>query len=198
MSSLMILSICLSSCGVPDTSVNSKNIDSIKVENLPKKNQSNNDVLIDFAKVKSQNYINELEKILNIKSIKISEVGDCGGFFSENEGDIENILLLGNMGINAMDNKAIITSVVNIPDNFKIIYNNFIINNNFKMENLPPKKYEIFLEKNKSNQYFSVNGSEEKVLYNIVYIIREKDNDDLIYAYYLDKKLVALNLSSPC
>lgn len=195
---LMFLSIFLAACGVSDVGGNSKNIESIKSESITKSNQTHDDVLIEFAKEVNKKYINNLENTLQVKPVKLSEVGDCGGFFSENDEDVESIWILDHVGINIMNNKAMITSVVDIPDNYNIKYNNIIINNKFKIKSFSIKNYEVFSEKSNYNQKFIINGSEYEVIYNDFYIIRERLSDNLLHAYYLNKKLVALQLISQC
>ncbi len=161
--------------------------------------QNQQDLHIPFAKIADKkSTLNHLENTLHRKTISLRQVGDCGGFFAENDGDVENVVTVGNIGINIMNNKAIVSSIVNIADDQTLQYNNMLINNYFPIEKLPTSQYEITRHLFKNSQLFGIERAKSQVGYNSMYMAREKKGDDLVYFYYFNQKLVALHLVSQC
>lgn len=192
---LMLLAICLIPYGAMAQSPNHSHPTAKTTLSTP----IQHNIKINFAAIGSKKSIlTHLENSLHSKAITLGKVSECGGFFAEDEADVENIVAVGNIGINTMDDNAIITNIVDIPDNYNIQYNQLSVNNQFAIESLSTKQYEIMKNQFKSHQLFGISHAKNKVNYNSMYKVREKSSDDLVYFYYLNQKLVALYLVSQC
>ncbi|PYE38541.1 hypothetical protein [Psychrobacter fozii] len=132
---------------------------------------------------------------------KMSDV-ECGGFFTEEEigeSGEEAIYQYGNMEVDITDNQGAIMKIVGIPDGLRIKYNELLIDNNFNPKSLSLEKFEVY--KNKATVSDNTVGIEStgiKTAYDIMYSVREKTSDNLLYLSFLDNKLVAIRVLVQC
>ncbi|MBH0086741.1 hypothetical protein I6E84_10985 [Psychrobacter sp. SCQQ22] len=132
---------------------------------------------------------------------KMSDV-ECGGFFTEEEigeSGEEAIYQYGNMEVDITDNQGAIMKIVGIPDGLRIKYNELLIDNNFNPKSLSLEKFEVY--KNKATVSDNTVGIEStgiKTAYDIMYSVREKTSDNLLYLSFLDNKLVAIRFLVQC
>ena len=147
-----------------------------------------------------------LEKIKSMTTFdgefkKMSDV-ECGGFFTEEEigeSGEEAIYQYGNMEVDITDNQGAIMKIVGIPDGLRIKYNELLIDNNFNPKSLSLEKFEFY--KNKATVSDNTVGIEStgiKTAYDIMYSVREKTSDNLLYLSFLDNKLVAIRVLVQC
>lgn len=141
--------------------------------------------------------INELDsiiKVINQPMMKIGEAGECGNFF-----DDETIYQLGNLGISANKDKAILTDVVNLPNNYLIHYDGLLINATFKINQINSSKFEITSEKATEEQKtYSISDNSKKYEYDIAYSIRNKNEDEILNLYYIKDRLVGVKILLQC
>ena len=132
---------------------------------------------------------------------KLSDV-ECGGFFTEEEigeSGEEAIYQYGNMEVDITDNQGAIMKIVGIPDGLRIKYNELLIDNNFSPKSLSLEKFEVHENKaTVSDNSVGIESTDIKEAYDIMYSIREKTSDDLLYLSFLDNKLVAIRVLVQC
>ena len=132
---------------------------------------------------------------------KTSDV-ECGGFFTEEEigeSGEEAIYQYGNMEVDITDNQGAIMKIVGIPDGLRIKYNELLIDNNFSPKSLSLEKFEVHENKaTVSDNSVGIESTDIKEAYDIMYSIREKTSDDLLYLSFLDNKLVAIRVLVQC
>jgi hypothetical protein len=140
------------------------------------------------------NKLNSIKKSINQPMMKIGEAGECGNFF-----DDETIYQLGNLGISANKDKAILTDVVNLPNNYLIHYDGLLINNSFKINQVNTSKFEITSEKaTKEQKTYSIADNSKKYEYDIAYSIRNKNEDEILNLYYIKDRLVGVKILLQC
>ena len=132
---------------------------------------------------------------------KLSDV-ECGGFFTEEEigeSGEEAIYQYGNMEVDITDNQGAIMKIVGIPDGLRIKYNELLIDNNFNPKSLSLEKFEVHENKATiSDNMVGIESTGIKTAYDIMYSVREKTSDDLLYLSFLDNKLVAIRVLVQC
>ena len=132
---------------------------------------------------------------------KLSDV-ECGGFFTEEEigeSGEEAIYQYGNMEVDITDNQGAIMKIVGIPDGLRIKYNELLIDNNFSPKSLSLEKFEVHENKaTVSDNTVGIESTDIKEVYDIMYSVREKTSDDLLYLSFLDNKLVAIRVLVQC
>lgn len=140
------------------------------------------------------NKLDSIKKAINQPMMKIGEAGECGNFF-----DDETIYQLGNLGISANKDKAILTDVVNLPNNYLIHYDGLLINNSFKINQINSSKFEITSEKaTKEQKTYSIADNSKKYEYDIAYSIRNKNEDEILNLYYIKNRLVGVKILLQC
>ncbi|SLJ85863.1 hypothetical protein [Psychrobacter sp. DAB_AL43B] len=144
-----------------------------------------------------------LEQIKSISTFddefkKLRDV-ECGGFFTEEESGEEAFYQYGNMEVDITGNKGAITQVIGIPNGLHIKYNELLIDNNFNPKSLSLEQFEIHENKVMvSDNIVGIESTDIKTVYNMMYSIREKTSDDLLYLSFLDDKLVAIRVLVQC
>ena len=131
---------------------------------------------------------------------KLSSV-ECGGFFNEEEnGDEEEIVYqYGNMTINIVGNQGVITQIIGINDSLHIKYNGLMFDNTFNPKSLNLEKFEVYENKaTVSDNIIGIESTDIKATYDIMYSVRERNSDDLLYLYFLNNKLVAVTALVQC
>lgn len=145
-----------------------------------------------------------LDSISSISSFEnkpreISVVGDCGGFLAQEESEYESIFQYGNMAVNVMDDQAVISKVIEFPDNFKYNYKGLVVDDNFTPKDLNYDDFEVFkTELNSSQEIIGIESTGIETVYDTFFSVRENDSDDLFYLYFLNNKAVALELIVQC
>ncbi len=131
---------------------------------------------------------------------KLSSV-ECGSFFNEEEnGDEEEIVYqYGNMTIDIVGNQGVITQIIGISDGLHIKYNGLMFDNTFNPKSLNLEKFEVYENKaTVSDNIIGIESTDIKATYDIMYSVRERSSDDLLYLYFLDSKLVAVTALGQC
>lgn len=131
---------------------------------------------------------------------KLSSV-ECGGFFNKEEnGDEEEIVYqYGNMTINIVGNQGVITQIIGINDSLHIKYNGLMFDNTFNPKSLNLEKFEVYENKaTVSDNIIGIESTDIKATYDIMYSVRERSSDDLLYLYFLNNKLVAVTALVQC
>ena len=132
---------------------------------------------------------------------KLSDV-ECGGFFTEEEigeSGEEAIYRYDNMMIDITGDQGAIMQIIGIPNGVHAKYNDLLIDNNFNPNSLSIKRFEIHKnEATFSDRTVGIDSTGTKTVYDIMYSIREKTSDDLLYVYFLDNKLVAVKALVQC
>lgn len=145
-----------------------------------------------------------LDSISSISSFEnkpreISVVGDCGGFLAQEESEYESIFQYGNMAVNVMDDQAVISKVIEFPDNFKFNYKGLVVDGNFTPKDLNYDDFEVFkTELNSSQEIIGIESTGIETVYDTFFNVRENDSDDLFYLYFLNNKAVALRVIVQC
>lgn len=145
-----------------------------------------------------------LDSISSISSFEnkpreISVVEDCGGFLAQEESEYESIFQYGNMAVNVMDDQAVISKVIEFPDNFKFNYKGLVVDGNFTPKDLNYDNFEVFkTELNSSQEIIGIEFTDIETVYDTFFSIREKDSEDLFYLYFLNNKAVALRVIVQC
>lgn len=136
--------------------------------------------------------------ILDDKFKKLYDV-EYGEFFSIKEGNEEAVYKYGNMAVNVKGNQGAIMQIVGIPANLKIKYDGLLIDNGFKPKKLSVEKFEVDVHKATAlDNTIGIESTNIKTVYDTQYSIRERVSDDLLYVYFLDNKLVAIEVLIQC
>lgn len=145
-----------------------------------------------------------LDSISSISSFEnkpreISVVGDCGGFLAQEESEYESIFQYGNMAVNVMDDQAVISKVIEFPDNFKFNYKGLVVDGNFTPKDLNYDDFEVFkTELNSSKEIIGIKFTNIETVCDTLFSLRKNNSDDLFYLYFLNNKAVALELITQC
>ncbi|MBF0659312.1 hypothetical protein IPZ60_11220 [Psychrobacter sp. NG25] len=187
--------ICSCSSGIttPDAEASDSNI---KIEKYSDANIRE----IEIGKAFSLDKIKSMT-IFDGEFKKLSDI-ECGGFFTEEEigeSEEEAIYQYGNMEVDITDNQGAIMKIVGIPDGLHIKYNEILIDNNFSPKSLSLEKFEVHENKaTVSDNTVGIESTDIKEAYDIMYSVREKTSDDLLYLSFLDNKLVAIRVLVQC
>lgn len=151
----------------------------------------------------------EMGKVLSldqIKNISISSNNfkklyevECGEFFSIEKSNEEAVYQYDNMTVNIAGDQGAIMQIVDIPANLKIKYNGLLIDNGFQPKKLSVEKFEVDVHKPTAlDNITGIEFTDMKTVYDTMYSIRKRVSDDLLYVYFLDNKLVAIEVLIPC
>lgn len=152
---------------------------------------------IGIGKALSLDQIKDIS-ILDDEFKKLHDV-ECGGFFSMEESQEEAVYLYGNMAVNIAGSRGAIMQIVGIPANTKIKYNDLLIDYDFRPKNLSTEKFEVSVYKAMtSDNITGIESIDIETVYDTMYSIRERINDDLLYLYFSDNKLVAIKVLAQC
>ncbi len=104
------------------------------------------------------------------------------------------------MTIDIVGNQGVITQIIGISDGLHIKYNGLMFDNTFNPKSLNLEKFEVYENKATVSDKYNrgIESTDIKATYDIMYSVRERSSDDLLYLYFLDSKLVAVTALVQC